>query len=325
MKSNLIVTIDTEEEGLWSGSFLAEGNTVENAKAIPDFQALCDNHGIKPVYLIDTPILSDEHAVRLLRGIADQARCEIGTHIHPWNTPPVQHNITPSESYLCNLTEETQLQKIRHVSNDIENKFGSRPTSFRAGRYGLDSAGAKLLADEGYEVDSSVCPFMDYSADGGPDFNDYPTKPYFVGADLKIPSKEKTALLEVPVTFGFNRSNFALSKLAYDFSGHRLVRPFRLRGILDRLSVLKKLKLSPEKHNSSDLCRLVEMNIKNGNPASVMMFHSSSLLPGNTPYVKSKTDLDNFFKTLDETFDYCLKQLNMRSLSLTEFAREFHS
>ena len=88
MPPTLIVTVDTEEEGLWTGEYPANGNTVENTRGIPRFQALCDQFGIRPTYLVDTPVVEDDRSVELLSEIQQSGRCEIGAHLHPWCTPP---------------------------------------------------------------------------------------------------------------------------------------------------------------------------------------------------------------------------------------------
>ena len=71
MRTKLIITIDTEEEGLWSGSFSVKNNTAKNVAGVAEFQAICDNHNIQPVYLINTPVLEDSEAVNLLRIIIE--------------------------------------------------------------------------------------------------------------------------------------------------------------------------------------------------------------------------------------------------------------
>src|SRR5262245_26219040 len=180
MMSTLIVTIDTEEEGLWGGCYRRTGNTVENIQHVPRFQALCDGFGVRPTYLIDAAVVEDERAAGLLRKIQDDGRCEIGTHLHPWCNPPFEEEIVPRNSYLCNLPLPLQRAKLSWLTERIEERMARRPTAFRAGRYGLDIVGARLLEALGYAVDSSVIPFTSYSGEEGPDFSDAPQTPYFV-------------------------------------------------------------------------------------------------------------------------------------------------
>ena len=170
MTTQLIVTIDTEEEGLWGGEYRSTGNTVENVRGIERFQTLCDRFGIQPTYLVDAPVVQDDFAVELLRDIQEQGRCEIGSHLHPWCNPPFNGNgrCDSYHSYQCNLQEAEQRDKLIWLTETIEVRFGRRPTSFRAGRYGLDIVGAWILEELGYQVDSSVITFSNFSNDGGP-------------------------------------------------------------------------------------------------------------------------------------------------------------
>ena len=87
--AHLIVTVDTEEECLWGGCYRRTGNTVENIRGVPRFQELRDRFGIQPTYLIDAPVVQDNHAVELLRRIQDDDRAEIGAHVHPWCNPSI--------------------------------------------------------------------------------------------------------------------------------------------------------------------------------------------------------------------------------------------
>lgn len=323
MTAKLIVTIDTEEEGLWSGKFSGYDNPVENLAGIPAFQAICDRHGIRPTYLVNSPVVSNEQGCAVLNDILRDGRCEIGCHIHPWNTPPEEDDITSERSYLCNLPRELQRAKLTTVTAQIEQRFGIRPTSFRAGRYGLDDDGAALLKELGYTVDSSVCPYMDYSDDGGPDFRGATWRPYFVGEKLLEPAPTRTELVEVPVSFGFNWTNFEAAHRLDEFLAGPRVRRFRVKGILERLGALRKIKFSPEKADSGRLSALADAYTRQAAPCMVMMFHSSSLQPGYSPYVPDPAALDTFLRTIDETFTYCLDTLGMHGATLSEFAAEF--
>ena len=322
MKPAVIVTIDTEEEGLWSGQFSTSNAPVENISAVPKFQKVCDDLGVTPTYLINSPVATDPEAVAVLKDIANSDRCEIGAHIHPWNTPPVQGDYNAFESYLCNLPVEVQREKLGVVTRQIEDAFGIKPRSFRSGRYGLDGTGAALLEELGYRVDSSVCPFTDYSEDGGPDFRGAPFVPYWPAKDLRNRG-ERGRLLEVPVSFGFNRTGFERAERLHAWLARPGVRRLRLVGILDRLGIMQKIKFSPEKGDANRLGALARAYLRNRAPCLVMMFHSSSLLPGNTPYVRSESELQAFLRTVRETLEYCMGTLGMSAMTLGDFALRY--
>lgn len=79
---------------------------------------------------------------------------------------------------------------IKKSTDIIKKSIGRRPVSFRAGRYGINDMSLNLLKNEGYLIDTSVTPNVNWSMDGGPDWSKFSsTKPYF-----------QDTLLEVPIT-----------------------------------------------------------------------------------------------------------------------------
>jgi hypothetical protein len=291
----------------------------------------------------------------MLRAIQEEGRCEIGAHLHPWCTPPLDD--TPlddteasrsTDSFLCNLPVDLQRAKLEKLTDAIAERVGRRPTSFRAGRYGLDAAGARILTELGYEVDSSVIPFTDYSTQGGPDFRRAPFQPYyasdsdlcepqrgrdsFFGSDTysgtvqpngSDPEKHSRPLLEVPVSVGFHRSNFRRNQRIYEWTERPVPRKLHARGILDRLGIVRRIKFSPEQATAPEMQMLVDAYLAEHAVCMVMMFHSSSLVPGGSPYVRDEADLRGFFATLREVFQYCCRERGMKPYGLTEFARSY--
>jgi len=316
MSAALIVTVDTEEEGLWNGQYRREGNTVRNVYCLGRFQELCDRFGVRPTYLVDAPVLQDDAAVELLRGFQDSGRAEIGAHLHPWCNPPHEEPLNTRNSYMCNLPEALQRAKLTWLTERIERRFGRRPTSFRAGRYGLDIVGARILRELGYLVDSSVIPFTDYSADGGPNFEHAPHLPYFVGDEDLCAPCGSGVLLEAPVSVGFSRPDFARAQAVLRAARRPWLRRFRFEGVLDRLGIARRIKFTPEQSDAKAMKQLADAYLAQHAPALVMMLHSSSLLPGASPYVKDKHDLEGFYSRLEQAIEFCREKRGMSSRTL---------
>ena len=76
-------------------------------------------------------------AADTLREACEGGTAEIGAHLHPWNTPPLTEAFVPRNSMTKNLSPALQLAKIQQLTRTLEDAFGARPRSFRAGRYGL--------------------------------------------------------------------------------------------------------------------------------------------------------------------------------------------
>jgi hypothetical protein len=319
------ITVDTEEEGLWNGRYAPEGWTARNVpEGLPRFQELCRAYGVRPTYLVDYPVATDPQAVQTLRAWQEQQLCEIGAHLHSWCTPPHIAYRFPYHSYLKNLPEPIQKAKLEVLTETIEQCFGARPRSFRAGRYGLDLTGARLLAQLGYEVDSSVVPFRSFVADGGPDFERAPLNPYWIdlqqGRDLLAPAAFPQGLLEVPITVGYTRPNFKRRHRLRRALEQSPLRHLRAVGLLDRLGIARLLKLSPEQGRAADLLSLIDACLQEGCECLTLMFHSSSLVPGLSPYVKTPDELHWFYRALEEVIRYCLHAKGLAPVTLADYA-----
>jgi hypothetical protein len=73
--------------------------------------------------------------------------------------------------------------------------------------------------------------------------------------------------------------------------------------ILDRLGVprllacfggVRRLRLSPEGYSLREMCLLTKTLVRFGVRIFLLAFHSPSLEPGHTPYVRSRKDAKNF-------------------------------
>jgi hypothetical protein len=185
---------------------------------------------------------------------------------------------------------------LRILGDTIGEQFGSRPVVYKAGRYGLGPRTAAILEEQGYEVDLSVCPHMDYSAEGGPDFTSHSDRPYWFGA--------RRRLLELPLTVGFTGLLRRMGKEVYPaLSRPPLVR-LRAAGVLSRLKLLNRVWLSPEGHLLSETLDLLRALHRDGARIFSFAFHSPSLQVGNTPYVTTNQELEGFLSHCKSFFDY---------------------
>ncbi len=319
----MIVTVDTEEDGAWDAGFRARGNTVDNLRGIERFQDHCRRFDIRPTYLVNTPVIADDAAVEMLKHFQDSGDCEIGAHLHPWCAPPFEESIDRHHSYMCNLPESLQRDKLVRLTDDIERRFGRRPTSFRAGRYGLDIIGARILEQLGYVVDSSVISFLDYSNQGGPDFRRAPYRPYRIGGDDLCAEHGGGSLLEVPVSVGFTWRRFHQAQRIRELGERAILRPLHLVGILDRLNLVRRVKFSPEQADADRMRALADAYAANRAAAMVMMLHSASLVPGRSPYVPDEARLEQLFDDLSATWEHCLSRRAMIDQTLTDFASAY--
>ena len=315
-----ILTIDTEADNQWDhGRELS----VENIKYVPRFQDLCSKYGIKPTYLVTSEVCEDAYARNLFTGYLKNDQAEIGAHLHSWTTPPFldkagfRYNDS-NHAFAYELPDELLNEKINNLTNQIEASFGSRPYSFRSGRYGFNEKVARMLVTYSYVVDSSVTPYTTWSYHkgipdgiGGPDFIDKTPFPYMYNFDVG-------SLMEIPVTilptrFPINTDGqFARNYFS------KVDKSLALRIIRRLLFQNQPLWLRPHPRMDINLFEeLINEALKIKLPYVVMMFHSSELMPGGSIYRADNDSIERLYELLEQFFVLVNGQ-HIQSVILTE-------
>lgn len=308
--STVSVVVDVEEEFDWSEPFSSESIGVEAIRWINLGHTVLTACGITPAYLLTWPIARSEVAAALFREMVEAGTCEIGAQLHPWVTPPIEEAIGAFNSFPSNLPADLERRKNERLIAAIEEATGVRPRIYKAGRYGLDLRRADMLAGLGFQVDTSVMPFHDFSsAGGGPDFFGLPSGPFWVGETgslLCLPStQDMVGLLAGWLPAGLLRALFT----------PRMER-LRIPGVLARLGLLERLRLSPEGYGFDTAKRLIDACRRRGHAAFVLSFHSPSLRPGCTPYVRNEAELGHFLDMIHATLRYLIDEVGARPVSV---------
>ncbi len=150
------ISIDVEEEGLFSGVYAREGRAA-NVRHLERLE-FCHALGFPLTLLVDYPVTQDRDACALLRRLHRDWGAEIGAHLHHWNTPPLRDLPYPEPVRCHKLPPDLLREKLRCLTQAIERNIGVRPRSFRMGRFDYCSTLTPLLAELGYAVDSSMVP-----------------------------------------------------------------------------------------------------------------------------------------------------------------------
>lgn len=315
------ITIDTEED-LW-GEYAPAPCPVENIDSIPLVQDIFDRYDAIPTYLVDYPVVIDAHASRLLRGILEKGRCELGTHCHPWNTPPCGDNVSEKATMLCNLENGVVRSKMENLHKAFVARFGIMPVSFRAGRWGFGPAVARSIQELGYKVDSSVTPLVDWSVYGGPDFFEAPRHPYRLSPASILKPAEDGGLLEAPPTTGFFQKNAELCRKVFGcIMKSGLATRLKGIGLLERSRVINLRWLSPELSSGEDMLLLAERLVRHGASFLNMCFHSTSLLPGKSPFVRDVKDLRRFLLKIGMFLQYA-RDAGWRFIALKDILEDY--
>jgi len=300
-----ILTVDVEEEFDWTRPIQRDGYTLHSVTRLAHFQEFCEGVGVLPVYLVDYPIATSPAACEALRPAIAAGKAEIGIQLHPWVNPPHSESVSDFNSFAGNLPPELELQKFKHLRDAIEHGFGVTPLIYRAGRYGLGAATAQLLLDHGIVIDTSIRSRFDYTIEGGPSFRNHPITPWWIDSGQR--------LMELPLTTVYWGLLRQFGPRLYPM----LWRTPQLRGILAKTGLLERIPLTPEGVTLDEAIRGIDIALDEGLPVLVFSFHSPSLAPGFTPYVRSEADLDAFYDWWRGVFAY-LQRRGVRPSSVSD-------
>jgi hypothetical protein len=319
-----VITLDTEPDNEWGRPRVP---TTHNARFIPRFHELCVRSGLKVTYLLTLEMAQDEFLRHFLRSRARSGECEIGAHLHPWNTPPLSpltEDDLRHHPYPFEYSAEVQRDKLQTLVTAIERHYDVRPVSYKAGRWGLDGVHAEILDEMGFKADTSVCPGVNWGPskgdpqrNGGPNFNRAGLRPYRLSReDVCRPGSLR--VWEVPPTIVF------YSALGRYLPGVRALysRYRRVRRLFDRQRLGSEW-LRPYPHMTVErLARVAELARRTGTPVLNLTLHSSELMPGGSPYNRTEASIENLFRRLAGFFGYVGKQ-GLDSVTLSQACDRF--
>jgi hypothetical protein len=157
-----------------------------------------------------------------------------------------------------------------------------------------------VLAAEGFLVDCSILPAFDYRHEEGPDFSDDGPEPAWIAGG------GAARLLSLPLTAAYVGYMRGRGAELYRWATQPSLQWARLPGALSRLGALERLRLSPEGYSPADNRALTRSLLARGQRTFTFSFHTPSLKPGCTPYVRSEADLEQFLERCREYFDFFL-------------------
>lgn len=301
LRPHLIVIVDTEEEFDWNAPFDRMNTNVTSMRAQYRMQDILRRYGVRPTYVMDYPVASQPIGFEPLREWLDAGECLIGAHLHPWVNMPFGEEVNDFNSYPGNLPPDMERRKLEILTEAITGNFGQRPIIYKAGRYGLGPNTFSILTELGYLIDLSPVPFNDMREKYGPDFRNIRAVPYWIG--------KTGGLLTIPLSTGF----FGLLA-GYGAAINRgleqpLSRRLRLRGLLSRTALFEHSILTPEGIDSAEHIKLTRAMLGQGKRVFCLTYHSPSLVPGNTPYVRTEADLQKFLAGIERFLDVFFNKL----------------
>jgi hypothetical protein len=201
---------------------------------------------------------------------------------------------------LCNLPDALIREKLSGLHALIGERLGITPRCFRAGRWGFSGSVAATLVSLGYDVDTSVSPLVDWSADAGPDYRAAPATAYRLRPAAPLEPAPAGELVEIPATVGFLRGTPARRMRFREWALRPVPRRLRMVGVLERLGIATLRWLSPEGATGSEMIRLARTLVASGARFLNMSFHSPTLVPGLTPFVRTSRDRQRFLGHVEQ-------------------------
>ncbi len=295
--------VDTEEEFDWDAPFDRLATQVTALSGLARGQNYFAAAAVRPVYLADYPIIQNDAAVALLRQWRADGVADVGAHLHPWVNPPHEEIVSRQNSFAGNLPDALERAKLMAQCAFMEERLGERPLAYRAGRYGVGHATAASLVEAGFLLDCSLRSRFDYSPHGGPDFSGLPLRPYRLGPENR--------LVELPLSTAFTGHLRHASTSLQRFAARR----GRMAGALSRAGLFTRVPLTPEGVTARECVTAIDALIEEDVPILSFSFHSPTLEPGHTAYVRTAGDLDTFYRWWDVVLNHlALRSINPMSL-----------
>lgn len=298
----LLTMVDAEEAFDWSRPFSRDAAAVGSMASQQLAHRVFEQHGVLPLYLVDYPVAAQPEGRVPLQELLANGACEIGAQMHPWVTPPYDELVCEANSYAGNLPPPLERAKAETLTRILEDSFGTRPRIYRTGRFGAGPQTAELLRQLGYLADSSVLPFWSSPNRARVPVRPHPSKPYWLDRDR--------TLLEIPVAAALvgRLAGPQASRLA-PYLFHPVAERLGLPGLGARLGLAERIRLTPEGITIEEAKRLTRSMLAEGHRCFVLTYHSPSLEPGNTPYVRTLAQRERFLGWLDEFYAFFREEI----------------
>lgn len=304
----LAVSIDVEEEGLFSNQYEAADVTAHNVRHLGSVDPVFREFGIRPTLMASYQVMRRPEYQDLLTGLREQWDGELAAHLHPWNTPPLRSLPFP-EPVPSELIPDELLDAKMGTLLETFRAAGSSPVSFRMGRFNIGPKMLSVLERSGFRVDGSVAPMRRYY--GGPERLDGPVDPYF--ADRRDPYRPgDSPILEVPMTIVpvVKGLGSMLERLGTGSRVGSYVSWFAMN--------LGSLPAQPAWTGLRRLKAAVRLHQARGGTVLSMFFHSSELMPGAYPGHGTADDVRAFLDKLRGFFSWLRGRVGVESITFTE-------
>ncbi|MGQ9687859.1 MAG: hypothetical protein ACUVXF_03585 [Desulfobaccales bacterium] len=304
----LAITIDVEEEGLFSGTYPRQGAGVKNVAELRRLEFIPQEFGFPLTLLVTYTVARDPAARQTLLTWQRNRKAEIGVHLHPWNTPPFADLPFPEPIPTARLPLSLLEDKLRTLVDCLGENFPQPPRSFRMGRFDWSWELLGLLPRYGLKVDTSMVPLSLW----GPGLENFraPADPFW----LDLPDAASGRLLEAPVTMVpvWPASARVLPRIAAFL-------PANLgRVLLSRYRYVAAAGIHPAWFPAFSLRLAAFLHRRRGGRVLTLFLHSSELYPGGSPDFPDEAAVARLVARLRDFLHWLGKQGPVRGVTLSE-------
>lgn len=267
MKFYVCISLDVEEEGLFSGSYATRNVSVANVALLNKLAPLSRDLGFPLTLYCAYAVFKDKAASADVLWMRDNCGAEIGAHLHHWSSPPYKEK-TPAEPERTDKLDPILLRaKLANLLACGAEVAGAPLTSFRMGRWDLKKGLLPMLAETGILVDSSVCPLRAFK--DGPDHFLAPCTPYWL--DTEFGPILEAPLTQIPLLP-------PLAKLWHKIWANT-------PAILDSFHFFGALSANPVWHSTNVMRLAAKTHFNRGGRVLNLFWHSSEMMPGGSPHI----------------------------------------
>lgn len=306
----VVVSLDVEEEGLFSGSYPRQAPGLTNIPLLGRLEFLPREFGLPLTWLCDYPVLTHGPSLAVLENLLGRLGGELGAHLHPWNTPPFPDLPWPEPVSTAVMPIDTLRAKLETVQTAVRAFAGRPATSFRMGRWNLFRRAMAVLPEAGFTVDSSVAPLR--HVPGGPDHFLAPADPYWVrpGGPDTAPLLEAPTT-QVPLVPGLPRLFHGLA---------RRLPPRSADALLGVSMKTLTLGVNPVWMPEASMRLATRLHVRRGGRALTLFWHSSELLPGGSPHFPDQAAVDAFLAKVRRFASWLRRTFTVTGTTLTGLA-----
>ncbi len=319
-----LIAVDTEGDNQWARPRVI---STRNAQFLDRFQQMCERYRLKPTYVTNWEMANCPVFQAFARDVLVRGRAEIGMHLHASNTPPLDPLTDDDLRHLPYLFEYPPAQmreKIVTMTNALEDTFGRKMVTHRAGRWGFNELYASVLRELGYLVDCSVTPHVSWvkhigapGGSGGPDYRGAPDEAYWVDpVDIKQPGDSE--LLEVPCTI------IPRPRSAWVESVGERLQQVRLGRKVMRRYFAAEWRFRPERGNRRRLLRILSVARQQRRDHVLFSTHSSELMPGGSPTFPTPESIEKVYADMEALFA-AATEAGFAGMTLEEYYRRFRT